>query len=164
MAVRYQIGGRVPDAVLPRTGGGPASPVRGRPREGVVLIFPRSGPEWHDYLRTIAMEARAFADWDGRAIAVTPGPGDTWARLAEELGDAVWVVDDPHGALEPAPVAPAAAAPSDDPPAAPRPMAVVADRFGEIYHVWDHESGEAALPAPRQLEEWLQFLALQCPE
>jgi hypothetical protein len=43
-------------------------------------------------------------------------------------------------------------------------MAVVADRFGEIYHVWEHGNGGAGRPGPRQLEEWLQFLALQCPE
>jgi peroxiredoxin len=162
MAVRYQIGGRVPDVSLPRTGGGPTSPVRGRPREGVVLLFPRSSPEWRDYLRAVATEARAFADWDGRAIAVTPGPDAAWATLAQELGDAVWLVDDSHGVLEPAPVAPAA--PPDTPSAGGLPMAVVADRFGEIYHVWEHGNGEAGRPAPRQLEEWLQFLALQCPE
>jgi hypothetical protein len=130
-----------------------------------VLLFPQPDPEWRDYLRAVAREASAFADWDGRVIAITPGPDGAWASLAGELGDAVWVVDDPDDTLEPTPDAAATpAAPPDTRPAGGRPMAVVADRFGEIYHVWEHEDGGGGRPGPRQLEEWLQFLALQCPE
>jgi hypothetical protein len=130
-----------------------------------VLLFPHPDPEWRDYLRAVAGEARAFADWDGRVIAVTPNPDGAWASLANELGGAVWVVDDPSDTLEPAPDASAVGAASPDTrPARRRPMAVVADRFGEIYHVWEHGNGQAGRPEPRQLEEWLQFLALQCPE
>lgn len=43
------------------------------------------------------------------------------------------------------------------------PRVVVADRFGDVYHV--HEGGPAhELPEPRALEEWLRFIATQCPE
>jgi hypothetical protein len=164
MAVRYRVSGRVPDVSLPRAGGGPPTPIRGRPREGVVLLFPRPDPGWHDYLRAVAHEAPAFADWDGRIIAVTPDQHTSWQELAHELGEAIWMVDDPDDVLAPGPPLQAAAVLPDTPPTGGPPMAVVADRFGEIYHVWENENGEAGRPTPRQLEEWLQFLALQCPE
>lgn len=156
MPTRFRVGGRIQDTLVPQAGGGPDVPLRGRHREGVVILFPRSGHEWETYLRAVAREAPALADWDGRAIVVAPDPDPAWARLGDDAPAEMWVVEDPTGVLEPAPASGTAASPA-------RPLAVIADRFGEIYHVWD-DDGTSPLPEPRELEQWLQFLALQCPE
>jgi hypothetical protein len=81
------------------------------------------------------MAARAdFAAWDGRLAVVAPA--------AMDAPPDVLVVRDDFGAA---------------------PRIVVADRFGDVYHV--EEGGAAhALPGPRVLEEWLRFIATQCPE
>jgi hypothetical protein len=42
------------------------------------------------------------------------------------------------------------------------PRVVVADRFGDVYHVAGGTSHQ--LTEPRELEEWLRFIATQCPE
>jgi hypothetical protein len=149
MPVRYEVRGRVPDILLPRVTDAPPVPVRGRPREAVALIFPDERPGWDAYLHGLADHSDAFADWDGRAIAVAPSADDRWRRLARELGDGLWMVQDENGRLRAVPSAPAAAA---------------VDRYGEIYHVWDRDRGPSGAPGPRELEEWLRFLALQCPE
>jgi hypothetical protein len=148
--VSYTVRGRIPDLLLPRAGGAPPSPLRGRPREAVVLVFPRNAPPWRDYLRRLAAEARAFGDWDGRAVAVPPDDDPAWDDVAAELGEDLWVLRDEGDVLRT----------GED-----RPAVVVADRYGEIYRVWrvQDEAGSPG-PEPRDLEEWLQFLALQCPE
>jgi hypothetical protein len=159
VAVQYRVGGRVPDVQLPRAGSskGGDIPARGRPREGVALLFPDAPDRWSAYVRDLAPHADALADWDGRLIAVVPDRDPAWAELSRELGARVWVVEDPDGRLRPAAV-PAAPAPR-------LPAAALVDRYGEIYHVWPRDD-HAARPGPpaRELEEWLRFLALQCPE
>jgi hypothetical protein len=160
MPAAYRVGGRIPDVVLPRAGTGPDGdlvPARGRAREGVALLFPDRSDGWPDYLRRLADVAPDLADWDGRVIAVAPAPESAWADLAGELAAHIWIVHDPDGRLRPAP--------DRTTPAATIPVAAIVDRYGEIYHVWprDHEHAGRG-PAPRELEEWLRFLALQCPE
>jgi hypothetical protein len=166
MPVTYRVGGRVPDIMLPRAGGEPGRdvvPARGRPREGVALLFPDGSGRWPGYLRRLADLAPELADWDGRVIAVAPaadssarpdGADGGWAGLARELGARVWIVDDPEGALRPAAGGEHAL-----------PTAAIVDRYGEIYHVWPRDPDAASpAPEPRELEEWLRYLALQCPE
>jgi hypothetical protein len=162
VATVYGLGGRIPDVMLPRAAGGAGGtlPVRGRPREGVALLFPDTGGGWPGYLRRLAALASDLAEWDARVIAVAPADAahdPAWAGLARELGSSVWIVHDPDRRLRPA-----------TPPGDPEPVlpaAAVVDRFGEIYHVWprDH-AGCRPGPEPRELEEWLRFMALQCPE
>ena len=48
-------------------------------------------------------------------------------------------------------------------PGIPRPGVVVADRWGEIYHVAE-ASDAAALPGTDDLLEWLQYVRSECPE
>jgi hypothetical protein len=147
--IRYRVAGRIPDVLLPRMGDGVPVPARGRPREAVVYLFLTEPAGWAGYLRRLAEHRSEFADWDGRIIAVAAGPGESWRPLADELGESVWIVEDPDRRL--------AAAGEDG-----LPRAAVADRYGEIYHVWSDDA--LPLPEPRELEEWLRFLALQCPE
>jgi hypothetical protein len=148
--VSYTVRGRIPDMLLPRAGGAPPSPLRGRPREAVVLVFPQDARPWRDYLRRLAGEARAFGDWDGRVVAVPPDTDPAWDDVASELGEDLWVLRDEGDVLRT----------GED-----RPAVVLADRYGEIYRVWSVQDGAGSPgPEPRALEEWLQFLALQCPE
>jgi hypothetical protein len=163
VAVAYRIGGRVPDRLLPRTHDGVLMPVRGRTREAVALVFPEAADRrWPDYLRSLADHATELAHWDGRVIAVEPigvdgQDGEHALELTPELGDRLWVVRDHDGLLRPAD--------ADGASSTSGPAAAVVDRYGEIYHVWHRDDPEARPgPSPRQLEEWLRFLALQCPE
>lgn len=43
------------------------------------------------------------------------------------------------------------------------PVVLVADRYGQIFEIMQ-AGAEHALPEPRELEEWLKYLATQCPE
>jgi hypothetical protein len=45
----------------------------------------------------------------------------------------------------------------------PSPGVVIADRWGDVYHVKD-ASRSADLPEPRDLLEWLQYVRNECPE
>jgi hypothetical protein len=85
-----------------------------------------------------------FDAWDGQLFVAEPGEGREEQGRAR--GDATH-----HGAVTvPDPIGGA-------------PRVVVADRFGDVYHV--QEGGPAhELPEPRALEEWLRFIATQCPE
>ena len=43
------------------------------------------------------------------------------------------------------------------------PAILVADRYGQVFHLRS-AGAEHALAEPRELEEWLKYLATQCPE
>lgn len=43
------------------------------------------------------------------------------------------------------------------------PAVIIADRYGQVYHVATAEDADGLLDA-RELEEWLRFLGTQCPE
>jgi hypothetical protein len=45
----------------------------------------------------------------------------------------------------------------------PSPGVVVADRWGEVYHVKEADRA-AVLPAPGELSDWLRFVRNECPE
>jgi hypothetical protein len=45
----------------------------------------------------------------------------------------------------------------------PFPGVVVADRWGEVYHVKEADRA-SALPAPDEVSEWLRFVRNECPE
>jgi hypothetical protein len=100
-----------------------------------------------DYAREVGNARSAFASWDGRVIIARP--------------------DAPRGAGatgEPAePQEPAHGAPTIPDRFGGAPRVIVADRFGDIFHVDDGGIGHR-LPEPRALEDWLRFLATQCPE
>jgi hypothetical protein len=49
------------------------------------------------------------------------------------------------------------------PPDVPVPSVLLADRFGEIYHV-ETAPAEADLPSAAALIEWLRYMQSQCPE
>jgi hypothetical protein len=48
-------------------------------------------------------------------------------------------------------------------PGAPLPGVIIADRWGEIWHVHRADSN-ADLPRAEALVEWLRYVQMQCPE
>lgn len=102
-----------------------------------------------EYLRELDRHRAELALWDGRVVVVVPGSLEDAARLKEELGLGLTVVADPDGR---APLA-----------GARGPAWLVADRFGQVYQAEEVGAGHG-LPEPRELEEWLKYLATQCPE
>lgn len=90
-----------------------------------------------DYRRNLVAARPDFRAWDGRLVVAEPQPVDDM-----EADTATVTVPDTFGGA---------------------PRVIVADRFGDVYHV--REGGPAhELPEPRALEEWLRFIATQCPE
>jgi hypothetical protein len=108
------------------------------------------------YANALAEAQPAFRSWDGRLVLARPDHGgDEAGRDANSMD-----VASPDAATRDA-AARDTVTVRDTFGGAPR--VVVADRFGHIFHVED--GGEAhRLPEPRALEEWLRFLATQCPE
>jgi hypothetical protein len=103
-----------------------------------------------DYARELGKARSAFASWDGRVIIARP---DVPGEPAE-----------PGGPQEPGgPAEPAHGVPTIPDRFGGAPRIIVADRFGDIFHVDDGGTGHR-LPEPRALEDWLRFLATQCPE
>jgi hypothetical protein len=102
-----------------------------------------------EYLKELDRRRADLALWDGRVVVVVPGGVEQARRLKEELGLGLSVAADPDGR---APLAGASG-----------PAWLVADRYGQVYYAASG-GAEHRLPDPRELEEWLKFLATQCPE
>ena len=183
-STRIQVGDRLPDLRLPRAGDErTVRPLRGPHRDAAVVVV------LHDpacdacvgYLQALADAAPDFGIWDGSVRAVVgpvqgrgndrdhttehgaPGRGEpgggkaplrTAAELQDALGSGVDVLVDTDRAFV------------GRVPAASGPVTVVADRYGQVYHVEapGGEAGAHAVMEPRELEEWLKYLATQCPE
>jgi hypothetical protein len=160
-------GDRLPSLTLADARDG--RPVRLRaPELGSVLLFLLHGADCEPcraYLRGLADADDVFRIWGARRIAVVPG------EAAEEepgvgAGASFPVAADPDAALR--------AVLGSEPGGA---ALVIADRFGECYHVTllpgsdhgagaDHGAGpdHGVLPGPEEIEAWLSFLGTQCPE
>ncbi|MDX1675025.1 MAG: hypothetical protein R3314_09545 [Longimicrobiales bacterium] len=150
-----QVGDRLPKLRLPRAGEQKAvRPLRGSHRDAVVVVALHDPgcDRCRDYLQALVGAASDFRTWDGSTRAVTDA-GAGAAGLQEELGDRVDVLVDADRALLDR-VAPGAG-----------PVTLVADRYGQVFHIAAPGDGDPH-PAmePRELEEWLKYLATQCPE
>jgi hypothetical protein len=143
-AMHFEVGGRLPALSAP-DGRHIWRPQYTRSNM-VLAVLHGSGCEiCAAYAGVLAAERPSFHAWDGRLVLALPA-GDPGAG--------------PRGAGAAAAPPPAATVP-DTFGGAPR--IIIADRFGQIYHLED--AGPAhALPEPRALEEWLRFIATQCPE
>src|SRR5690606_7209933 len=146
------VGTRLPLVKLPGAGGKPV-PLRGV--QGPATLVARGhGPACRGCRAWLREHDEGLADavrmWGGRAVAVTPdGGGEEGPPPLVEGGRVVRTVSDPE----------------DRVPSVPSGGAgmLVADRYGEVFEVEDAGEGHG-LPGPRELEEWLRFLATQCPE
>jgi hypothetical protein len=134
-AARFDVGGRLPSLSADEH-------VLWRPRytrNAVVLavLHDSACEPCARYARRLQEAISAFAAWDGQLVLALPDRADHEATVAGTS-----TVPDTFGGA---------------------PRIVVADRFGQIFHV--EEGGPAhQLSEPRALEDWLRFLATQCPE
>jgi hypothetical protein len=151
-------GERLPPLVLDSATGADAvrlrEPAAGAP---VILRLPAEPEPWLEYARSLAADPAAYRNWSGRLIVAIAGDGDAASRAANALAGKgqpplARVIVDPEGELGNAIRAPSSQA-----------ALVIADRWGLVYFTRSAESPEA-LPAPAEIEEWLRFLATQCPE
>lgn len=149
-------GTRLPDLTLPTLDGGTVrwrSPAEGSPV--VVFLHSPACSSCRSYLDGLARAAPDFRDWSGRVLVVF-ATADTGS--APEAGDATaqaWpfvVSVDEDGKAR------ARCGIGED-----HAAVIIADRWGEVYFAAGEKS-ERALPDPPAIEEWLRYLATQCPE
>lgn len=136
------------------------SPVRLRePALGSTVLFVAHGAgcsACHSYLRDLRRLDEACRLWEARRLAVLPGLEVGEEALIDDpepggSGPPVRLLADPDGTAVGRVAAPG--------------TAIVADRFGEIFHVAEAaEDHDTELPSPGDLESWLRFIAIQCPE
>lgn len=145
-----QVGDRLPNLRLPRSDGATVRPLRGPHRDAVVVVVLHDVgcDACRDYLRALAGARSRFQLWDGTVNAVAVSGDET---LQAELGSAVQLLVDPDREL------------LDRVDTTAGPVTLVADRYGQVFHI-DDAGTDHTVMEPRELEEWLQYLATQCPE
>ncbi len=143
------VGDRLPPVQLSSAHG--RMVLQSQPRRNLaLLLLPENLAGWMDYLEHFRRAAPGFREWYGRPMLVlSKADGDL---LSEGGDDAVLAAADPERVL--------AGRLGMEPGQA---GLLVADRWGEIYHLtraWRAED----LPRVEEVEEWLKYLATQCPE
>jgi hypothetical protein len=113
----------------------------------LVTLHSAACRECRHYLHVdLASGADQLAEWGGRLAAVVPGQVGSANELAETTLEAMQVLGDPEGKL-----------------ATGRAMVVITDEWGEVCFVADAGAGHD-LPILGEIEDWVRFLAIQCPE
>jgi hypothetical protein len=112
----------------------------------LVTLHSASCPECQHYVGDLVSGLDRLAEWGGRLAVVVPGQVGKAHELAKISVDAMQVLGDSEGKL-----------------ATGRAMVVIADEWGEVYFVADAGAGHT-LPIPAEIENWIRFLAIQCPE
>jgi hypothetical protein len=117
-----------------------------------VAVFLQSDDRDADlsYLRDLNAAAPTLGLWGGRVIVVMP---DAPRRMAAgpDRAAALDLVTESTDEAERCGVP------------AGEDAILIADRWGQIYHGAQGATSEA-LPAPGEIEEWVKFLSMQCPE
>jgi hypothetical protein len=149
LASAIGVGSFLPDIELPGAPHGTATPLRrgGRAATVVVRVHDATCRDCRRYLADLAASKIDLAWWEGRVVVVVPGPLEDASGLRGDVGSSFTVLGDAH----------------DRARLVDGAGVIVADRYGHIYDVADAGDGHA-LPSPKELEEWLRFLAMQCPE
>jgi hypothetical protein len=144
-------GGRLPSMRLPRPGAGEVE-VRGDGRNPSMLFFAHSAgcPGCRAYVGGLLERSDAFGTWGGRLLAILSAAPDAEVGLPTAAEFPVYVLVDGDGALARRCGVEGAGL-------------VVADAWGEVHFTTRAGAGHD-LPAPEEVEEWLKFLAIQCPE
>lgn len=141
-------GDRLPALSLVDPGTGRTESLR-RPQRGataLLLLPPDPSKEALSYVETFASAAERMERWDARPLVVVEEPPESAGAST-----AAPVRIDARGSLRGACALEAGEA-----------AVVLADRWGEVYEVCREEAD--ALPDPGALEEWLRYIATQCPE
>lgn len=148
MTTSLSVGGFLPDATLADAGSGSTVPLRSQNRDSVVLVHSH-GPECAAcgrYLADLAGHVAELAAWDGHVVALIPDKDGAAAKFRERALPFPTLIEDERtkGLMDDAGV-------------------VVADRYGQVYAVAPAGPAHAFL-APQEVEQWVRFLAIQCPE
>lgn len=173
-----RVGQRLPDVGLPRPDGAVRA-LRGAHRDAVVVVVLHDADceRCRDYLRALAAAAPRFRIWDGSVGAVTDAPHPD--HLQAELDPDIDVLIDAertfldrvqaHGGFggragdRAGDRAGNMAGESASEVPADGPVVLVADRYGQLFEILP-AGPDHVLVEPRELEEWLKYLATQCPE
>jgi len=140
-------GGRLPDLALPSVDGRSTVPLKPGGRLNPVIVALHGGgcEPCRAYLRDLASTAAELREWDAHVVVVAHD-----AEVAVDQNLPFPVVVDAERIFETRTGIAGAAV-------------VIADQWGEIAHVaeaaQDHD-----LPSAREIVEWVQYLAIQCPE
>jgi hypothetical protein len=147
----------LPSLDLPRLGDGETEPLRAPPEGAPVLLVPpvalvKPEPVLREFVSEGGAFASAFERWDARPLLIAATRSQA-AELARGGPPApVPFVIDERGAL--------------------REWAgldkdswglMIADRWGVLYHAVEARQ-PSELPGPAEVEEWVRFIAIQCPE
>jgi len=147
-AARLSVGGRLPALTLPDEDGSPVrlrDPARGAP---VILLLPdHPAKGFAGYAESLAAARERLRAWYGRPLLVTGAGGGSPLRRPH-----LPVLNDREGSLR-----------SRSGAGGKAGALVVADRWGQIYLLTATEQA-GDLPAIDALEEWVKYLATQCPE
>ena len=137
---------RLPDLAL-ATLGGAACPLRpgGRRSSVLVLVHSTECAACAAFVVRLAAAADGLRAWDGEVRVIVPAAqaGSPSASPFTLLVDAEQRVATALGITPPA--------------------VVIADQWGEVHDVRE-AAGEHRFPAVEEIESWLRYLAIQCPE
>ncbi|HEX8242978.1 MAG TPA: redoxin domain-containing protein, partial [Longimicrobium sp.] len=125
-------------------------PLKAGGRRNPVIVTVHAGgcEPCHAYLRQLAASSADLREGDAHLVAITRDAEDGAAALASHLPFPVVV--DAEGVF-------ATRAGLDG------AAVVIADQWGEVAHVADAGAGHE-LPSAREIAEWVQYLAIRCPE
>lgn len=151
------VGDRLPKIRLPRAGDdATVRPLRGPARDAAVVLVlhdPACDP-CRALARSLADVVPDLEVWDAGVRVVVPsahGGGAPVHTFRDGLEPDVDVLVDTGDRL------------ADRVDVSQGPVLLIADRWGQLFHIHEAGTGHAAME-PRELEEWLKYLATQCPE
>lgn len=145
-------GDTLPDTTLVESPGTPGWVIPSPSRNALVLLLlPPSTAAWVPYLERITAKLDELQQWYSQVVAVVSGDPAAAAELRAHVPPL-------RTAAEAEPVLRARAGV----PAEHAGLLVV-DRYGQLYHSASAERPDQ-LPDASELEEWVRFLATQCPE
>ena len=144
---------RLPELRFPSLSGDTPIPLRPPGRQGAVLLLLHTAScrECIAYLESLAEVRDQLADWDGRVLAVVPEDGDATPTGLVDRALPFLLARDEGGRC---------ASSCDLPPGS----LVIADQWGEVFHIHRGRPEEHGFPGPEEVVEWLKFVAIQCPE
>ena len=159
--IGLKAGGRLPVVTLTSVASGKQISLR-EPAAGApaILSLPPSPDRFAEYARTFAAKRPGYTNWAGRPVVLVPGDLANASAAAADAGltgadggiGETTVLVDADGSLR------RGWGLADDVAAV-----IVADRWGEVYAV-AAGTDPSELPGPDAIDEWLRFLAMQCPE
>ena len=143
----------LPHLSLPAAPDGAPTAIRSRGRDGAVVVAVHSAEcaRCRAYLTSLADARDDLADWDGRVVVLLPDSLEAAESLREELNLPFSVLADEDGAAA-------------DALGIGGGGVIVADQWGEVFHVYETNQADHELPKTDELVEWMRFIAIQCPE